>query len=160
MPVMLDAAGGEIDPNAPTVYGSVQLLSTRRTVIPRGATTVEDVEEIQVQTTRHGVYFMRYVPYQAFVQSGWLTLVAPIGYAVDSALDLDGIDAAVFLQDVDPAGLLTNLLQFTVSVPSPSLEQPGPFSTTVDVPIQSIYNGDAWYQSLFDAQAQLAAQVA
>jgi len=158
MPV-LQADGGPIDPTATNVYQSVQLLSTRRTVIPRGATSVEDVEEIQVQTTRHGVYFMRYVPYQAFQDSGWLPLVAPIGFAIDSALDLPGIDAAVFLQDVDPAGLLTNLIEFTVSIPSPSPDQPGPFSTTVEITVQSIYNGDEWFLKLFAAQDMLKATV-
>lgn len=158
MPV-LAADGGGIDPNAQNVYESVQLLSTRKTVQPRSATTVEDVEEIAVQTTRHGVYFLRYVPYQAFVQSGWLPLVAPIGFAIDSALDLDGIDAAVFVQDVDAAGLLTNAIEFTVSIPPPSFDQPGPFSTTVEIPIQSIYNGDQWFLKLFEAQNMLKAQV-
>lgn len=158
MPV-LAADGSGIDPNATNVYQSVKLLGTRRTVIPRSQTTIEDVEEIQATTTRHGVYFIRYVPYTAFTSSGWLPLVAPIGFAIDSALDLDGIDSAVFVQDVDAAGLITNAIEFTVSIPAPSADQPGPFSTTVEVSIQSIYNGDEWFTRLFDAQAMLKAQV-
>jgi hypothetical protein len=158
MPVLAPDGGG-IDPNAPNVYDSVQLVSTRRTIIPRSATTVEDVEEIAVSTTRHGVYFLRYVPYTSFTSSGWLPLVAPIGFAIDAALDLDGIDAAIFLQDVDAAGLLSNQIEFTVSVPPPSADVPGPFSTTVEIPIQKIYDGTEWYTALFDAQAMLKQQV-
>lgn len=158
MPV-LAADGSGIDPGATNVYQSVKLLGTRRTIIPRSQTNIEDVEEITAVTTRHGVYFVRYVPYTSFTQSGWLPLVATIGFAIDSALDLDGIDAAVFLQDLDEAGLIKNLIEFTVSIPPPSAEQPGPFSTTVTVPIQTIADGLDWFTRLFDAQAMLKAQV-
>lgn len=145
----LDAGGNPI-PTDTSVYGSVQIVSTRRTVLVRSATQVVDVEEIGAETTRHGVFFLRYVPYQSFADADALVLVAPIGYAIDSALDLDFVVGAMFVQDIDASGLLSNAIEFTVQAPG-TAANPGPFTDTVTVSVQSIYNGDDWYTKLGDA---------
>lgn len=156
--MVLSADGGEIDGTAQSVYDSVRLLAAKRDVLVRGPTLVEDVERIDAVTTRHGVSFTRYVPYTSFVASGWLPLVATIGFAIDSALDLQGIGPAVFDQQLDDNDLLTNGIEFVVSIPPPSPSVGGPFSTRVFVAMQTIADGLDWFTALFQAQDLLRAQ--
>lgn len=154
----LDATGNPI-PTDQSVYDAVRIVSTRRTVLVRSQTQVEDVEEIGAETTRHGVFFLRYVPYQNFADASALVLVAPIGYAIDSALDIPEVVGAQFVQTVDDAGLLTNAMEFTVQYVSPDPTHPGPYTDTFVVSIQSIYNGDDWYSQIGATVQTIAATV-
>lgn len=152
--VQVDVQGAELPPAAYS-GAAVRLIATRRTVLVRSATVVEDVEEITAETVRHGVTFIRYVPFAAFEQQGAMPLVAGIGYQIDSALDLDWVDAASFVQEVDAQGLITNAVEFTVSVPPPSLDQPGPFQSSTVIPLQVIRDGPAWISMLEAARQTL-----
>lgn len=147
----LDVEGNPV-PTDTSVYDAVRVVSTRRTVLVRSSTQVVDVAEIGAETTRHGVFFLRYVPYQAFLDGNALVAVAPIGYQIDSALDIPGIGPAMFVQDVDDAGLLTNAIEFVVSVPAPTPEQGGPFTTTVTITIQEFYDSTDWPTKFYAAQ--------
>lgn len=143
----LDASGQPIATDS-SVYDAVRVVSTRRTVLVRSQTQVEDVEEIGAETTRHGVFFLRYVPYQNFADASALVLVAPIGYAIDSALDLPEVVGAQFVQEVDDSGLLTNAMEFTVQWIDPDPAHAGPYTDSFIVSLQAIYNGDAWYSQI------------
>lgn len=153
------AADGSPVPTDTSVYDAVRVVSTRRTVLVRSATQVVDVEEIGAETTRHGVFFLRYVPYQSFLDADALVLVAPIGYQIDSALDLPIVAGALFVQDVDEAGLLTNAIEFTVQAPSPDPAQPGPFTTTVTIPVQTMYDSTDWFTKLYAAVQTIQANL-
>lgn len=154
----LDASGAPI-PTDTSVYGAVKVLSTRRIPWVRSTTLVVDAAEIGAETSRHGVFFLRVVPYQTFQDATALVLVAPIGYAIDSALDLDIVAGALFVQELDASGLLTNAVEFTVQAPSPDPARPGPFTTTVTIPIQTLYDSTDWYTRLYAAVQTIEANM-
>lgn len=122
--------------------GIASVLSFYRDQEVRSATSVIDVEVIQFETIPHGVYCERNVPYQSFLENGYDPLIAPIAEAIEYALQNGYADWAVFVQDVGPNGLISNQMQFGVSVP-PTATDPGPYSTTVTVTVQQLYDGTA-----------------
>src|SRR6266704_2169398 len=114
-------------------YPDVQVLS---------ATLAIDVETVGVVTTPGEVFFEYQFPREEW-QGGSGPFVAaaldPIANEVESwlAYTSGGVGSVAdlsYVQDVDASGLLTAFLDFTIRVPSPSTDRPGPFTASVRVP--------------------------
>lgn len=117
-----------------------EVVSSRRTTQVLSPTRVQDVMLIGVQTIPHGVYFERAVPYADWVKS-------PIGVALYAEPPADNIErllsqgpaiAASYIEDLDPSGLVKGFIEFVLEVSSNDPAKPGPFQTTVDIPIEVV----------------------
>jgi len=95
---------------------------------------------IGVQTLPSRVYFERAVPYKEWVQS-------PVGVALYAEPPADNIEsllangpavAAAYIEDLDASGLVKGYIEFVLQVESGNPEKPGPFQTTVDIPIEVV----------------------
>jgi hypothetical protein len=106
-----------------------------RTIQVLSPTQVVDVERIDAVTTPSGVPFWRYVPVPAFLAEGSGPWLEPLASAIEQRLASGLADAASMIEDTDANGLIQDLVRFTVSVP-PGPGKLGPFTTTVDVPVQ------------------------
>jgi hypothetical protein len=143
-----------------TVYGNVGdfiIVSTSRTTLVRSSISVEDVEEIQAETVPHRVFFIRYVPYANFDPQYIEVLVTPISYAIETILAQGLAVSAVFVQDLDPSSLLTNAMEFTVSVAGTKPGIPGPFTDTVTIAIQTLHDTTDYAPLFADVTAKLQA---
>ena len=117
-----------------------EIVSSRRTTQVLSPTRVQDVMVIGVQTIPHRVYFERAVPYTDWVQS-------PVGVALYAEPPADNIEyeltsgpaiAASYIEDLDASGLVQGFIEFVLQVESGDPNRPGPFQTTVDVPISVV----------------------
>ena len=111
-----------------------------RTVQVLGPSQVADVERVSGTTIPHSVYFERDVPLTVFGTAGADDYVNELAVAIEQRLQGGVADSAAFVQDVDDSGLLTDAIQFTVSVPPPP-GSVGPFTTTVVVPVNLLTGG-------------------
>lgn len=120
--------------------GSWDVVSTRRTTQVLSPTQVQDVMLIGVRTNPHGVYFERAVPYTDWVAN-------PLGVGLYAEPPADNIEtllangpavAASYIEDLDATGLVKGFIAFVLQVASPDPTRPGPFETTVDVPIDVV----------------------
>lgn len=152
MPKVIQGPSGEGGASA----GIATVLSFYRDKEVRSATSVIDVEVIQFETIPHGVYCERNVPYKSFEENGYDSLIAPIAEAIEYALLNDLATYAVFVQDVGDNGLIVNQVEFGVQVPG-TPTNPGPYTTTVTVTVQQLYDGTAPIPQIQAAQAQIKA---
>ena len=120
--------------------GTWEVVSSRRTTQVLSPTRTLDVMLIGVQTIPHGVYFERAVPYADWVQS-------PVGVALYAEPPADNIEyllsqgtavAASYIEDLDASGLVQGFIEFVLQVNSTDPNRPGPFQTTVDIPISVV----------------------
>ncbi len=100
---------------------------------------VVDVERCAAETIPSKVFFEVYVPRAAFnpgtVDAIWL---APIAQEIEYLIGSGQAASILYVEEPDPTtGLLDFFFDITVSVPSPSVTQPGPFEATVRVPALS-----------------------
>lgn len=95
---------------------------------------------IGIQTVPHGVYFERAIPYADWVKS-------PVGIALYAEPPADNIEyllaqgtavAASYIEDLDASGLVKGYIEFVLEVESTDPARPGPFQTTVDIPIEVV----------------------
>lgn len=117
-----------------------QIVSSRRTTQVLSPTRAQDVMLIGVQTKPHAVYFERAIPYTDWVQS-------PVGVALYAEPPADNIEyllaqgtavAASYIEDLDASGLVKGFIEFVLQVESNDPAKPGPFQTTVDIPIEVV----------------------
>ena len=134
--------------------GTWEVVSSRRTTQVLSPTRVLDVMLIGVQTIPHGVYFERAVPYADWVQS-------PVGVALYAEPPADNIEyllssgtavAASYVEDLDASGLVKGFIEFVLQVNSTDPNRPGPFQTTVDVPMDVVSIGNISGGGLFSAE--------
>jgi hypothetical protein len=111
-----------------------------RTVKVLGPSSVVDVERVSATTIPHSVYFERDVPLTIWGTAGADDYVNELAVAIEQYLQGGEADNAAFIQDVDDTGLLTDAIEFTVSIPPP-LDATGTFSTTVVVPVNLLVGG-------------------
>ncbi len=119
---------------------SYQVLSTRRTAWVRSATDVMDAEEISVITKPSGVTFVRVVPHTSFLNHQVGELVQPIADHIELLMATQPISSGVGVQEINSAGLITNSVEFTAYYIPPDPNNPGPFTTTVTIPVQTIHD--------------------
>jgi hypothetical protein len=113
------------------------VVSSRRTTQVLSPTKVLDVMVVGVETVPSGVYFERAVPYTDWVKSpaGVDFYAAPPADNIEYELAQGTVIAASYIEDLDASGLVQGFIEFVLQVPSPGPTKPGPFQTTVDVPI-------------------------
>ena len=135
---------------------SYAVLNSRRTTWVRSATAVEDVQEFSVITNPSGVTFTRVVPYASFKNHSVASLLAPIANHIETLMANEPIVSGVGVQLVNDAGLITNAVEFTVQYVPADPSQGGPYTTTVQVTVQSLHDevpGDQLFQSAIQALA-------
>jgi len=117
--------------------GTWDLVSSRRTTQVLSPTRVLDVMLIGVQTIPHGVYFERAVPYVDWIQSplGVTLYAEPPADNIEFELTSGAAIAASYVEDLDATGLVVGYIAFVLQVDSGDPNRPGPFQTTVDVPM-------------------------
>ena len=133
----------------------------QRTVQVLGPAQVLDVMRVGATTVPHNVYFQRDIPYLSWRDQGAGPWLGTLADAIEQRLQSGLADSAAFVQDVDASGLLTDAVEFTVTLP-PSGTQPGPMSTTVTVPVNMLtadtaFVGDLVTPMFEDALAALSA---
>lgn len=121
-----------------------------RTVKVLGPSSVVDVERVSATTLPHGVYFERDVPLTVWGTAAADEYVNELAVAIEQRLEGGVADTAAFVQDVDDTGLLTDAVEFTVSIPPPP-DAVGTFTTTVVVPVNLLVGGLGGNVSLVSA---------
>lgn len=144
------------------------LVSSRRTSEVVSPTVVQDVMLLGARTTPSGVYFERSVPYTDWLQSAGLVgagerldfyLLAPSDN-IETELSSGRAIGASYIEDLDASGLVQGFVSFVLEVTSNNPAKPGPFLTTVDVPMDvvaaaNIGGGGIIYAELNDAYTAL-----
>jgi hypothetical protein len=118
--------------------------SQRRTVQVLSPSQVLDVEEIGATTTPSGIYFQMAVPYESWLAVGSDAFLTPLATAIENEISSGQATGAVWRQDVDDAGLLTDFIDFTVTIP-PAAGRTGPMSTIVSVPTNLLVGDPAFF---------------
>jgi hypothetical protein len=119
------------------VADNYTVVSQRRTVQVLSPTQVADVEEVGFVTHPTGIYAQREVPYQAWAAEGAGSWIGTLATAIENLISGGLATTAMFVQDVDTTGLLTDYLDFTVSY-TPSSGPGLPMTTTVRVPVNAL----------------------
>lgn len=104
---------------------SVQVLSPSQVI---------DVEVLGATTIPSGVYFEVSVPLASWSAGAFDAFLSPVATAIEQRLSGGSADAASWRQDVDDTGLLTDYIDFVVSI-TPPAGTTGPMSTVVSVPM-------------------------
>lgn len=132
-----------------------QVTSQVRTVWVKSQTSAIDAMRIGVRTGTHGVEFDVMVPYLEWQLNGADLIATPLANGIEVILDAGFAADAWYIEDADVSGLLAFFIEFLVTIPPPSPDQPGPMSTTVLVPVKRVADY-TYVQGLLDAaRAQL-----
>ena len=135
------------------------VLNSRRTTWVRSATAVEDVQEFSCITIPSGVTFTRVVPIASFLSHSTVQLLGPIATHIETLMGSEPIVSGIGVQLVNDAGLISNAVDFTVQYVPADPAQGGPFTTTVQVTVQQLYDAVPGAQLFQAALAALAASV-
>lgn len=116
----------------------VIIQTQRRTPQVLGPNRVIDAVEIGATTTPSGVYFERVINYTLWksgldIASG---IMGPIADNVESLLTQDAVIAAEYIQDLDAAGLVKNLIELTIQYTPSDPAQTGPMTSTINAPVE------------------------
>lgn len=134
-------------------------LGSHRDIQVLSPSAVIDVERVAGVTVPSGVYFERVVPLTIFGTDAATAYVSELAAAIEQRISGGLADSASFAQQVDPSGLVVDVIEFVVSIAGPP-EGGGTFSTTVTVPVNLLTGGlggqGSGVDTLFDdAFAQL-----
>jgi hypothetical protein len=124
--------------------GEWEVVTTRRATQVLSPTRVQEVEIIGVVTKPHGVYFERAIPWADWIQSpagADFYAAAPAGN-IEYLLTSGTAVAAAYVEDLDASGLVQGFMEFTVTIPTPSPAQSGPFETNVLIPMADVAVGN------------------
>lgn len=138
-------------------------LGDVRTVQVLGPSSVADVQRVSASTIPHNVYFERNVPLTIWGTASADDYINELAVAIEQRLEGGIADNAGFVQDVDASGLLSDAIEFIVSIPPPG-DAPGPFTTTVTVPVNLLVGGlggnNALVGAMFDDALEKLRQTA
>lgn len=142
----------------------VIIQTQRRTPQVLGPNRVVDSVEIGATTTPSGVYFERVINYTLWksgldIASG---IMGPIADAIEYYLTEASVIGAEYVQDLDAAGLVRNLIELTVEYTPPDPAQTGPMTSTVTAPVErfATAEGRAVLQGQINDAVDRLAQVA
>jgi hypothetical protein len=116
--------------------------SQKRGVQVLSDTVVVDVEEVGANTVPHGVYFEREIPITTWTQDHGAAMLDELATGIEQRLDSGLADSAQWTQDLGTDGLLSDFVDFTVSIP-PGPGQLGPMTTVVRVPVNLLTSDTA-----------------
>lgn len=143
-------------PTGGTPLVNFTVTSQVRTAWVRSQTSVIDAMRIGVRTGTHNIDFDVMVPFLQWQLNGADLIATPLANGIEVILDAGFADDAWFVEDSNPSGLLTFYIEFLVSIPPPSPNDPGPMQTTVIVPVSRVADY-TYVQGLIDAaKAQLS----
>lgn len=146
-------------PSGGTPLVNFTVTSQQRTVWVKSPTVAIDAMRIGVRTGTHDVDFDVMVSYLEWQLNGADLIATPIANGIEVILDAGFADDAWYVEDADANGLLKGLIEFLVTVPSPSPDQPGPMSTTVLVPVARVADY-TYVQGLIDQAKATLTRVA
>src|SRR6266702_1303202 len=98
------------------------------------STLVIDIENVAGTTNPHGIYFLRRVPLTIFGTAAADDYVNELANAIEDRLSSGLADNAAWREEVDSLGLLTDVVDFLVSIQGTG-PIPGTFSDIVTVPV-------------------------
>lgn len=116
------------------------VTAQRRTVQPRATGQIEDVEEITAQTVPSGVGFTRVIPYTVWAGGHVAEALTPIATNIETIMRKYPIVSAIPVQTVGGNALISNEVQFTVTIPSERGSPNPAHTTTVTVPVQVLHD--------------------
>lgn len=109
-------------------YRDVQVIS---------GTSVLDVQVVSFVTIPSGVTASRAVPYVEWKAQQGFDVIAQTATAIEDLISGGLAVSGSGVEEVDPAGLLQFAIEFVVQVDTPP-GRPGPFQTTVTIPVESL----------------------
>lgn len=138
-----------------------QVLGSFATVQVTSPTTVVDVLRITAKTIPSGITFYANAPYRSIVgvpiTGQHITpaqvdeianvFIEPLAAGIERMMGSGQVAYAVAVEDIDRSGLLIDYIDATVSYPSPSTSQPGPFEQTVRIPTNA-FDEPSFYDPL------------
>ena len=87
-------------------------------------------------TDANDIYFERVVAYSSFLAQGAHAIIDPIGVTIDDQISSGTAIGAAFTQDTSPSGLLTNYMEFTISIGTSP--EGGDITDTVTIAMQTV----------------------
>lgn len=116
------------------------VVAQHRTVLVRSQTLVEDVMELTAITSPSGVTFVRSVRYDVWHSGGAGPALQPIAEHIEAIMAHWPVLSGAAIQQVDASGLITNAVEFVITLPGELGSQAPPHTTTVDVPVQALHD--------------------
>jgi hypothetical protein len=121
--------------------GNFTTTGQRRTVQASAGGTAQDVVEVTARTIPSGVVFTRVIPFVRWQEQGVEAALSPIAANIERLMQEFPVVNASPTQDITPAGLVSNALQFVVTTEA-ERGLPNPAHTAlVTVPLQALYSG-------------------
>ena len=124
-----------------------------------GPNSTTDIQNVAGYTIPHGIYFLRRVPLTIFGTSTADAYVNELANAIEDRIASGLAETAAWREDVDLAGLLTDVVDFYVTVTGPPPIS-GTFTDVVSVPVNLLtadpaFVGDLVSPMFEDALAKL-----
>ncbi len=116
------------------------IVSQHRTVLVRSQTLVEDVMELTATTTPSGVTFVRSIKYDVWHSGGARAALQPIADHIEAIMDSWPVVSGAAVQQVDASGLITNAVEFVLTLPGELASQAPAHTVSVDVPVQALHD--------------------
>jgi hypothetical protein len=119
---------------------SFQVDGQQRTVLVRSPTLVIDVMEIHAHTRPSGVSFVRAIPYATWKAHGVGAALAPIATHIEGIMAKTYSVSGSAIQRVSQGGLITNYVQFVVTLPNTPADSTPSQTATVEISVQDLYD--------------------
>lgn len=137
---------------------SYDVVEQFRTVQVYSPTIVIDVEQVGFVTKPHGVYAVAQVPVDAWEAQGAARFIAPIANGIEGLWRFEGVQDAVYVEEVTAAGLLRPELDVVVGIESPNLALPAPMTGLARIGIYTFLGGEG--QAIVHSEAIAAVRTA
>lgn len=112
-----------------------------------GPNSVIDIRNVAGYTIPHGVYFLRRVPVTIYGTSAADDYVNELANAIEDRIASGLAETAAWREDVDVAGLITDVVDFYVSITGPPPTS-GTFTDVVTVPVLLLTGDPAFVDTL------------
>lgn len=118
------------------------VIAQNRTVLVRSPTLVEDVEEVHAVTKPSGVTFVREVLYTTWQAGDSGPELETIAQSIEQIMRNHPVSSAGAVQDISSSGLLSNSVEFVVSIAGDVATAQGPMTATVTISVQNLHDLD------------------
>lgn len=135
------SAGGGHSPQrneaiAIAAWGAI--VATRSDTQAVGPDTIVPVQRATVRTSPSGVEFDYLIPQATFDSETAELAVAPIAQQIEYYISSGQVAGAEYVEDLNDSGLVEFFIDFVVTIPQPSPNQPGPMTTIARVPLLAL----------------------
>jgi hypothetical protein len=111
-----------------------------RTVLVRSPTLVQDVVEIHAHTRPSNVSFVRAILYTTWKAHGVGAALAPIASHIEACMAKYPVVSGSAVQHVTAGGLITNYVEFVVTLPGTADDETPTQTATVQISVQNLHD--------------------